>query len=396
MQVNLVRPFQIGTMNTPLLNWQTQSRPRDRYTEHQDGLELVREALSHNPSDIHINSGHPVILEINGTMHRLTEHELEWAEFENIARIVRDKEGATSVLSDGKDYDGAFVVTEGDRSKIRRRLRVNMTGTNSIRSTQSGSIVMRPLMDVPPTIDAIGLPAELVDQCYPRRGGVYVVGPTGSGKTSTFASLVAHAARSGAYYHGHWRCYEAPPEYDLEALSSQHIMITQVEIGGNWGLKTFADAVRNAMRAHPVAILLGEVRDYETVSAVVEAALTGHPVFGTIHADNPATAFQRLITRYPVEQMAAAMNDLIVTTEVIIAQRLIKRLDGTGRVAIREWLVFDDTVRRNLLTLKTAAEVSVAIMDLVQSRGRSFRASAQLLVEEGTICQSEVDKVLGK
>jgi defect-in-organelle-trafficking protein DotB len=118
----------------------------------------------------------------------------------------------------------------------------------------------------------------------------------------------------------------------------------------------------------------------------VEASLTGHPVFGTVHADNPATAFQRLITRYPASQMAAALYDLITTTEVIIAQRLIKRLDGK-RVAIREWVVFDEDVRRSLLRLNNAGEVTTAIMGLVDTHGQSFRTSAINLLKEGQISE---------
>lgn len=386
MQVNIHRHFRPGTLDMPALKWLGPSRPRNRYTERLDAIELIQEALMHEPSDIHINCGHPVILEIHGDMYRLTDQELEWAEFENIARVVRDKEGATSVLSQGEDYDGPFVIAtnNAESGKIRRRLRVNMTALDSIRAQQSGSFVMRPLQDKPPTAEEIGLPKSLLDKCFPARGGVYVIGPTGSGKTSTFASLVRYAAENGEHYRGHWATYESPPEFDLEALSSKHLLITQVAIHSKWGLPSFEDAVRNAMRRHPVAILIGEIRDYETVSAVVEASLTGHPVFGTVHADNPATAFQRLITRYPASQMTAALYDLITTTEVIIAQRLIKRLDGK-RVAIREWVVFDDDVRKSLLKLSNAGEVTTAIMGLVDSHGQSFRTSAKNLLDEGQI-----------
>ena len=386
MQVNLQRHFRIGTLDLPALTWTTPSRQRNRYTEKLDAIELIQEALAHNPSDIHINCGHPVVLEIHGDMYRITDHELEWAEFENIARVVRDKEGATSILSQGEDYDGPFVVSTNDpvHGRIRRRLRVNMTALDSIRATQSGSFVMRPLQDKPPTAEEIGLPKELLDRCFPERGGVYVIGPTGSGKTSTFASLVRYAAENGEHYRGHWATYESPPEFDLEALSSKHLLITQVAVHSKWGLPNFEDAVRNAMRRHPVAILIGEIRDYETVSAVVEASLTGHPVFGTVHADNPATAFQRLITRYPASQMTAALYDLITTTEVIIAQRLIKRLDGT-RVAIREWVVFDDDVRKRLLLMNSVGEVTTAIMSLVDTHGQSFKTSAIQLLQAGVI-----------
>jgi len=388
MQVKPIRaPFKIGTLRLPELEWKSHNSSRlSKFAEKVDVMELLREALLHDPSDIHINVGHPVILEIRDKMFRLTSNIVDATEFELFARIIRDKEAATTDLSQSKDYDGGFVFKDIDG--VFRRLRVNMTALNSVRNNNAGSLVLRPLLDKPPTVEATGLPPALVQRCFPKSGGVYVVGPTGSGKTSTFGSLIRFAAESGKAYHGHLRAYEAPPEFDLEALSSEHLLITQVAIGAPWGLETFAHAVRNAMRAHPVAIMIGEVRDYETVSAVVEAALTGHPVFGTIHADNPAVAFQRLITRYPSERAQAGMYDLISTTEVIIAQRLVKCLDGS-RAALREWLCFDDDVRKKLLGVTSPGEVSVEMMKLVEDRnfGQSFGESARQLLDAGRISE---------
>lgn len=386
MQVKPIRvPFRIGTLHLPELEWKSYNSQRiTKFNDRVDVMELLREALLHDPSDIHINVGHPIILEIRDQMHRLTGNILDATEFELFARIIRDKEAATTDLSQSKDYDGGFVFK--DIEGAYRRMRVNMTALNSVRNGNAASIVLRPLQDKPPTVEVTGLPPHLVQRCFPKSGGVYVVGPTGSGKTSTFGSLIRYAAESGKAYHGHLRTYEAPPEFDLEALSSQHLLITQVAIGVPWGLANFADGVRNAMRAHPVAIMIGEVRDYETVSAVVEAALTGHPVFGTIHADNPAVAFQRLITRYPAERAQAGMYDLISTTEVIIAQRLVKCLDGS-RAALREWLCFDNDVRRQLLRARTPGEVSTAMMSMVENKrcGQSFGESARQLFEAGRI-----------
>lgn len=385
--------FEIGTKRAPILAWKTGKSMRSRYTEKQDVLDLLRECLAHDPSDIHITSGHPVLLEIHGELRRLTEHAFEWGEFESVARVLRDKEGATTILSQQQDYDDAFVMT--DASGVRRRLRVNMTAIKSIRSTQAGSLVLRPLQDVPPPVQSIGVPQALLDKCYPPRGGVYVIGPTGSGKTTLFASLIRHAAESGCAGVGHLATYESPPEFDLEALSSEHLLITQCAIDNPWGLKTFQDGGRNALRRHPKMVLIGEIRDYETVSAAVELSLTGHPVYGTLHADSPSVAFQRLITRYPVEQQSAGMYDLIMTTEVIIAQRLVRKKEG-GRTAVREWIAIDDEMRLQLMANATAGAVATAIRAMVQSpeyreagKASSFAFDAQKLLDEGVIAPEE-------
>lgn len=376
----IARGWEIGTLRVPPLKQLTNFSRRHKYSEKADAADLLRECLAHDPSDIHINVGHPVILEIHGRMARITDHELDWSEFETFARLIRDKEGATSMLSQSEDWDGAFIMR--DASLTRRRLRVNMTALNSIRHSSSGSLVLRPLTDLPPTPEQVGLSADLIQSCFPKDGAVYVVGPTGSGKTSTFGALIRHAAETGAYYHGHLRTYESPPEFDLEALSSEHLLITQVAINVPWGLRGFSEAIRNAMRAHPAAIMVGEVRDYETTSAVVEAALTGHPVFGTVHSANPATAFQRLITRYPHAQQSAALYDLVSTTRTIVAQRLVKRLDGK-RSAIREWVTFDDELRKRLLNLANPGEVNVAISQCIRERKQSFEdAVLELLRSE--------------
>lgn len=374
--------YRPGTLDAPMLERKTPGRGHDRYTEKDAILNMMREALAHNPSDIHIVTGHPILLEVNGELARISDHVLEWTEFENIARVLRDKEGATVVLSQGEDYDDSFTML--DDKSVRRRLRINMTAITSLRSKQAASLVLRPLQDTPPSVLELQIPQEMLERCFPSRGAVYVIGPTGSGKTTLFASLIRHAAETGCAGHGHLAAYEHPPEFDLEALSSKYLLITQVAIDSKWGLPSFAYGGRNAMRRHPCMIMIGEVRDYETVVACVEASLTGHPVQGTTHADNPALAFQRLVTRYPAEQQRAGLYDLIMTTEVIIAQRLIKARNG-GRVAIREWIAFDTAMRRKLLSLPDAPAVVAAIQDMVDQSGNSFAHSAKKLIAENVI-----------
>ena len=355
---------------------------RDRYTETVAIQDLLREALIHEPSDIHVATGHPVLLEIHGELYRITDHATEWPEFENLARVLRDKEGATTMLSQGQDYDDAFTMVASDGA--RRRLRVSMTAITSLRAKQAGHIVMRPLVDVPPRVQDLKIPQELLDRCFPKNGGVYVIGPTGSGKTTLFGSLFRYASETGCSAHGHLACYEAPPEFDLESLSSKYLLISQTAIGVPGGLPTFAAGIRNSLRRHPCMVMIGEVRDYETVAAIVEASLTGHPVYGTTHATSPAVAFQRLITRYPAEQQRAGLYDLIMTTEVIIAQSLIRARSG-GRVAIREWIAFDDVMRNKLLALNDPGAVVVAIKEMVAKNGFTFLNDAKILHAKGEI-----------
>ena len=371
-----------GTMRVPMVEYIGRDAPRERYTEDYAILALLKEAMAQDASDIHINSGHPVLIEVHGSLRRLTNHALEWSEFENVARVLRDKAGATNKLTQSEDYDGSFSTT--DFTGARRRLRVNMVALSSIRATQSGSLVLRPLNDTPPTLEQIDFPSELIDLCFPRDGCVYVIGPTGSGKTTLLAALVRHAAETGCAGQGHLAAYESPPEYDLEGLSSPHLLITQVAIHEAAGLKSFADGGRNAMRRHPRIMLLGEVRDFETISACVEAAQTGHPVLATTHASKPSIAFRRLVTRYPSDQQHAGMFDLILSTRLIIAQRLIPTVDGK-RAAVREWLIIDEKTRSQLLACNGVNGVVAAMEQMVADGRTSFADSVQKLVDQGRV-----------
>lgn len=384
----------IGTMDMGIVEYKTFQYPPNRFMDKESILSLLRECLSHEPNDIHIHSDHPVIMEIDGAMIRATERPIDWSEFSAIADVLRQKDSATTILSQSQDYDGEFPMT--DKDKVRRRLRVNMTGTTSVRNPQAAHIVLRPMQGKPPMPNEIGLDGPILQSLFPPKGAVYVIGPTGSGKTTTFASLFAYAALSGETpYHGHLATYESPPEYDLEGLSSPNLLITQTAIHAPWGLPDFATGIRNALRRHPCAVMIGEVRDLETVQAVVEAALTGHPVFGTVHADSPVVAFQRLLSRFPASQQSAGLYDLIMTTEVILAQRLVPRVGG-GRIAVREYIVFNDMLRREMLQLGNPGEVAAMIARRTDEFGCSFSASARQLFDAGLIAEEDMMAIVNR
>lgn len=383
----------VGTMEMPLLDAVIGQRPY-RIATRDDVSFYIRESLVHNANDVHINIEQPIVVELDGAMYRVSDRPLEASEFEIFANYIRDKEGAMTILGQKQDYDGAITISDGNGDK--RRLRVNMTGTLCVRNGgRGGRIVMRPLSDVPPRPEDIGLGQDLLDRLYPQKGAVYVIGPTGSGKTTSFASLFREAAETGRYYHGHLATYEAPPEFDLVALSSKHLLITQTAINEDWGLASFADGVRNALRCHPSAIMIGEVRDLETVQAVIEAALTGHPVFGTVHADRPAVAFQRLISRFPAQQQDSGKFDLIMTTEVILAQRLVPKVGG-GRIAVREWIAFNDEIRDKLLQCANSGQIALYMQRAVEEFGQSFAMDAKRLLDNGLISVDTYQSVLSR
>jgi defect-in-organelle-trafficking protein DotB len=372
----------IGTLDMEYLTPKSCSVMPQRFIDDASVLQLLREALAQGANDIHINSDHPVIIEVDGDSKIITQRPIDWTEFQKIADVLRQKPGATNILQQQSDYDGQFPMS--DHLGVRRRLRVSMTPTVNVRSARAARIVLRPMQEIPPMPDEIGMDEDFVLKLFPQSGAVYVIGSTGSGKTTTFASLFRYAAVTGKAYHGHLATYEAPPEYDLESLSSKHLWIIQTAINEAWGLSDFAQGVRNGMRCHPTAMMIGEVRDLETVKAVVESALTGHPVFGTVHASSPEVAFQRLLSRYPSEQRTSGLDDLIMTTEAIVAQRLVKKVGG-GRLALREWIVFTEQFRDELLSLPDSRAVIAAIRAGVAKYGQSFETSARKAHDAGQI-----------
>lgn len=384
----------IGTMQMELLKPLFGSSPPEYFHTDSDIRDMFRAALKHNPSDIFINVGHPIILLINGQLKRLTNKVIEFSEFGAIAKTLRGQEGATTILATKKDYDGKFQLSDAEGR--RRRMRVNMTGTVALEYSESARLVLRPMQERIPLPSEIGIENDLLQHLYPQWGAVYVIGATGVGKTTSFASLVRHAAENASTgYHGHWATYEAPIEYDLFSLSSKHLLITQTEIEENWGLASFADGIRNAMRVHPIAIMLGEVRDRDTIKAVIEAALTGHPVFGTVHADTPAIAFQRLLSRFDSSEQHSALYDLIKTTRVIVAQTLLEGL-RRPRVAVREWVVFTKDLVDKLLEMKHVGSVIAAIDQAVVDQETSFDHNATMLFERGEISEQVLRKFMNR
>ena len=353
---------------------------------------MLREGLVHDPSDFFIVVGHPIVIELD-RLHRMTNRSLDSTEFELIAKQLRSKEsGATSCLSQGEDWDGAYTLMDYQGRK--RRLRISMTALSSLNNNNSMRFTLRPLDDEPPSPETIGLRPELLKILFPKEGAVFVCGPTGSGKTTTFASMVRYAAEGNTRYHGHLATYEQPPEYDLESLTSEHMLITQVGIGQPWGLPTFGQGIRNAMRNKPCAILIGEVRDLETVQAVTEAALTGHPCFGTVHADRPAVAFQRLISRYPASLRSQGLYDLITTTKVIVAQRLVPGIHRR-KVAIREHLEITPELMQRLLDQPDERGVVALLNNCISEYGRTFAEDAAESYERGEISIDTLRSVVG-
>ena len=247
------------------------------------------------------------------------------------------------VLS-GSDLDFSYSLLMQNKQRV--RFRVNITACHSINASGL-QLSLRILPACPPPLDTLNIPLDLYDLSSIRDGIVMVCGATGSGKSTLLSAMLQH--RLYKNLRGEKLItMESPIEYlysvDDKALVSASV--SQTELPRQ--LPNYAYAVRNAMRRMPTAIMVGESRDQDTFSAVIEAALTGHAVYTTLHSKSVAEAFQRGLMLFPKERQVSIRYDLLSTLKAIIWQTLIPSKKG-GRVALREYLLFSDEKVKILL-----------------------------------------------
>jgi twitching motility protein PilT len=199
--------------------------------------------------------------------------------------------------------------------------------------------------------EELGLPPILTRAAMLKKGLVLVTGPTGSGKSTTLAAMVDYANRNRK---DHILTVEDPIEF---VHQSQGCIVNHREVGLH--TKTFASALRGALREDPDIILVGEMRDLETISLAVEAAATGHLVFGTLHTENAAKTVDRIVEVFPHGEQPQIRNTLSTALRVVVAQNLFKRIDQKGRCAALEILVCTPAVSNLIREAKTVQIASV-------------------------------------
>jgi defect-in-organelle-trafficking protein DotB len=177
--------------------------------------------------------------------------------------------------------------------------------------------------------------------------------------------------------------YESPIEYVFDTIEMPNSLISQAEIPRH--LPSFAAGVRNALRRKPHAILVGEARDSETIAAVLEAALTGHPTYTTLHSNGVAETIRRLVGSFPLEDREARTIDIIETVRMIIWQQLVPTVDG-GRTALREYLVFDDALRDKML-VSDLSNITSTTRDLLKKYGHTMQDEVENKFKQGLISE---------
>jgi defect-in-organelle-trafficking protein DotB len=331
-------------------------------------------------SDITIQTGESVFAEIYGRLYRVTHRKLSNTEVGEILNSIYGPNGTTQILS-GSDVDTHYEVRPTRTERY--RYRVNATGCQ-IEGHDGIQITLRTIPSLPPHLDEMELPPDIKAAIAPYQGVVYVTGATGSGKSTLLASIIRHLAENEES-HRKILTYEAPIEFVYDGLEMPNSVVSQSEIPRH--LPSFAAGVRNALRRKPRLILVGEARDQETMSAVLEAALTGHPVYTTLHSNGVAETMRRLVTTFPSDERHGRTIDILETIRLAIWQKLVPTVDGK-RVALREYLIFTDEVRDILLDVEVE-KITAATRKLLKERGQPMEVDAQKRFNEGVISSRE-------
>lgn len=336
-------------------------------------------------SDITLQTGENVFAEIYGKLYRITHRKLSNTEVGEILNGIYGPNGTTQILS-GVDVDTHYEVRPS-RSE-RYRYRVNATGCQ-VEGHDGIQITLRTIPSTPPALDEMHLPPDILGAIAPFQGVVYVTGATGSGKSTLLASIIRYLSED-AESHRKILTYEAPIEFVYDSLDMPSSVVSQSEIPRH--LPSFAAGVRNALRRKPRLILVGEARDAETISAVLEAALTGHPVYTTLHSNGVAETMRRLVTSFPSDERHGRTIDILETIRLAIWQKLVPTVDGK-RVALREYLIFDDEVR-DILLESDPENITAATRRLVKERGQPMEVDAHHKFNEGLISKREYKLLL--
>jgi twitching motility protein PilT len=291
------------------------------------GIEqIIKAAIDRGASDLHIKAGDVFRARIDGKLVPLTKQRLTPDQTRAIAQHLIPSDEDRTRIDRLRDYDCSWGMPGVGRFRV-----------NILRQRSSFMIVMRVIPFDVPTFETLNLPPILATVAGAERGMILVTGVTGSGKSSTMAAIVNHINQT---QNKHVVTLENPIEFLHRDLSSS---VTQREIGVD--TDDFRAGLRAALRQDPDVVLIGEMRDAETIDTAMKAAETGHLVISTLHTPDAVTTVSRVVSMFPAEEQDVARLRLAEALQAVVSQRLLPRADGHGRVAAVEILICTGTVR---------------------------------------------------
>ena len=321
-----------------------------------------------NASDMFFAVNSPVHIKINGNLIPINQNKLEPENIRVLLSEIASPEQMEELDRDNELNMGISVANLG-------RFRLS-----AFRQRGSISAVFRFVPATIPPLAELGLPSVLSELIMEKRGLLLIVGATGSGKSTTIASMLDHRNEQR---HGHILTLEDPIEYLFKNKKS---IVNQREIGSD--AKSFDVALRNSMRQAPDCILIGEIRDKDTMAAALAYAQSGHLVLATLHANNSYNALNRIISFYPIENRPALLQDLSSAVKAIVSQRLVRAKAGGRRAAAVEIMVNTRYVA-DLIEKGEIGQIKEAMDKSLSPGSQSFEKALLELVQADLITQDE-------
>jgi twitching motility protein PilT len=319
-------------------------------------------------SDLHLSTGLPPMIRQHGEIKKLSVPPLSGDEVKSLVYSIM-KDSQKKLLEENFEVDFSFELEGVSRFRV-----------NAFYQQRGLGAVMRAIPSKVLTLEDLKAPPIFKEMAEKPRGLVLVTGPTGSGKSTTLAAIIDHINKT---QYGHILTVEDPIEF---VHTSDKCVINQRELGPH--TKSFAAALKSALREDPDVVLVGEMRDLETIRLAMTAAETGHLVFGTLHTSSAPKTIDRIIDVFPGEEKEMVRAMLSESLQAVIAQCLPKRRDGTGRVAAHEILVGTPAIR-NLIRENKIAQMKSTMQTSAKDGMKPLDMALEELVKGGIISKEE-------